>query len=935
MSDIRLSVSASLDEDVSGLFKPIVPAAERYGALAGQAFSRGFQSTAGKGAAGTAGAGVPAGTRPASGGQSPEQQERRRKTQQEKDDAAAAARKEKDAKREAQRAEAEQNRKRRSEEQAQQYVARIRTRYFEQEQRREEKKERDDKAAANRRDQETRRLAQRQEAEAKRRSERQEAETKRRAKAEERESEAAERRKAAATERARQYVARIKDRYFAQQQREEEREERRKERKQARAAAIEERDSRSFGQRTSYSAARTFERLTTSGVRYASDFARSAGVQLDLGSAVGKAVDLRRMASELSNSAYMPGAKGPNGQRVSSRELERLARDTGNMAGFDATETLGGLKDFVGKTGDLQTGRDLLKEMAVLAKATGTDLSDMVSAAGDAANAIDETPGALAKGESKAQKIVGLMRTIAGQGKLGAVEVSNLATQMAKLSASSTAFEGDSVANLADMGTLVQMARAKGGASSATSAATSVASFVGMIKTPARMREYEKATGQKIYNEDTGKFKSVEEIVLSSLEATGANPERLKKIFANVQGERAVAGFATTYRDAGGGEAGLAAVKAEFAKFRKIQMGEGEIKESFNRRMSDYDSQVTLFNNKISEIGASLAERLLPQLNALAPTVIKVVGSFGDLVAWAAQNPFRAIVSALGVSIMKAGIESVLRSGIETALKGAFSPGAAGSLVGGTAAAGTTGKTIPGLAGVGATPSAPGGAMGKALATAGAGLAIAATAVTIAEVGMLAIDKVFKTKEDAQAQAMKAEIEAANANNADKAAIRAAQVSPEEQRQRIKDLWSRGKFKEAEQVADDMASGKTVVPKEVYDRIAARKADLDAMLATADQGALRKDDPFYAGYNQDDVLSPIARAILPALSGSLSYITGGEHGTSFDAQAAREATAGNREALAAEQKRTNEILAGIKAAVEKGNLGMPAAPTAGTTAIAP
>jgi hypothetical protein len=934
MSDIRLSVSASLDEDVSGLFKPIIPAAERYGALAGQAFSRGFQSTAGKGAAGVAGAGAPAGARPAPGGQSPEQQDRRRKTQQEKDEAAAAARKEKEAKKEAQRAEAEQNKKKRSEEQAQQYVARIRNRYFEQEQRREEKKERDDKAAANRRDQETRRLAQRQEAEAKRRSERQEAEAKRRSKAEERESEAAERRKATAAERARQYVARIKDRYFAQQQRDEEREERRKERKQARAAAIEERDARSFGQRTSYSAARTFERLTTSGVRYASDFARSAGVQLDLGSAVGRAVDLRKMASELSNSAFMPGAKGPNGQRVSSRELESLARDTGNMAGFDATETLGGLKDFVGKTGDLQTGRDLLKEMAVLAKATGTDLSDMISAAGDAANAIDETPGALAKGESKAQKIVGLMRTIAGQGKLGAVEISNLATQMAKLSASSSAFEGDQVANLADMGTLVQMARAKGGASSATSAATSVASFVGMIKTPARMREYEKATGQKIYNEDTGKFKSVEEIVLSSLEATGANPERLKKIFANVQGERAVAGFATTYRDAGGGKAGLDAVKAEFAKYRKIQMGEGEIKESFNRRMSDYDSQVTLFNNKISEIGASLAERLLPQLNALAPTVVKVVGSFGDLLSWAAQNPFRAIVSALGVSIMKAGIESVLRSGIETALKGAFSPGAAGSLSG-VGAGGASGKSTPGLAGVGATPSAPGGAMGKALATAGAALAITATAVTIAEVGMLAIDKVFKTKEDAQAKAMELEIDAANKNAADKAAVRQAMVSPEEQRNQIKELWKQGRFAEAERVADDMASGKTAVSKDLYDRIAARKQDLDSRIASADEGILRKDDPFYAGYNQDGPMSSIARAIMPALSGSLSYITGGEKGTSFDAQAAREAQAGNKEALAAEQKRTNEILAGIKAAVEKGNLGMPAAPTAGTTAIAP
>lgn len=926
MSDIRLSVSASLDEDVSGLFRPTLPIAERYGELSGQAYAKGFQRGAGKifgGGLGAGSAGAAPGQR-TGGGQSPE----RKQTQQEKEDARAAARKERDAKREAQRQEAEQARRTKVEERAQQYVARIRTRYFEQEQRNQEKKERDERAVAQRKERDERAAAQKREADAKRQSARQEAEAKRRLKSEEREAEAAERRKANAAERTRRFLQGIRDRSMLQEQRAGEREDRRQERKRARESAIEEREARSFGQRTSYSAARTFERLTTSGVRYASDFARSSGVQLDLGGAVGRAVDLRKTASELSNSAYIPGMAGPNGQRVSARELESLARDTGNLAGFDASETLSGLKDFVGKTGDLKTGRDLLKEMAILAKATGTDLAHMISAAGDAANAIDETPGALGRGESKAAKIVGLMRTIAGQGKLGAVEVSNLASQMAKLSASSTAFEGDSVANLADMGTLAQMARAKGGASSATMATTSVASFVNLIKTPARMKEYERATGQKIYNEETGKFRSVQDIVLSSLEATGGDPMKLKKIFANVQGERAVGGFATTYRDAGGGEAGLAAVRAEFDKFRKIQMGEGEIKESFNRRMSDYDSQVTLFNNKISEVGASLAERLLPRLNALAPSVVKVVGSFGDLVAWAAQNPFRAVVNALGVSIMKAGIESVLRSGIEAALKGAFAPSAAGALSAG--AAGGAGKTAAGVAGgASAFPSAPGGGLGKALAAAGAAVAIAATAVTITEVGTLAIDKVFKMKEEAQDKALKTEIETANKNSADRAAIEAARVNPEEQRKKIAMLRSQGRMGEASELEQDMLFGRTTVSQELYDGLTQRKAALERQIEQASGGRLREDDPFYYtqqmfGYETTGRLA----------SGALSYVTAGEHGTSFDAQEMRTASAEKIAELKAEAQRTNELLASIKAGVERGG-GMPSAPTAGTTTITP
>lgn len=930
MSDIRLSVSASLDEDVAGLFKPVVPAAERYGELSGQAFARGFQRGAGKSIAGAVGGGTGAspGGRSGTGGQSQEQQEKQKQSRQEKSDAVAAARKERDAKRDAARAEADQNRKFKAEVSAFNYVQRIRERHFEQERSNQEKKAREEKSAQQRKDADAARSAKKQEADANKLA----ADAKRRAKAEENEAEAANRRKARREEYLRKYVDGVRSRSMLQEQRAGEREDRKKERLQNRNAAIEERDSRSFGQRTSYSAARTFERLSTSGVRYASDFARSAGVQLDLGGAVGKAVDLRKMASELSNSAYMPGAKGANGQRTNARELERLARDTGNMAGFDASETLGGLKDYVGKTGDLSTGRELLKEMAVLAKATGTDLSDMISAAGDAANAIDETPGALAKGESKAAKIAGLMRTIAGQGKLGAVEISNLATQMAKLSASSMAFDGDQVANLADMGTLVQMARSKGGASSATGAATSVASFVNLIKTPARMKEYEKATGEKVYNEDTGKFKSVEQIVLSSLKATGANPEALKKIFANVQGERAVAGFATTYRDAGGGEAGLTAVKAEFEKYRKIQMGQGEIKDSFNNRMADYDSQVTLFNNKIAEVGATLAERMLPQLNAIAPSIIKVVGSFGDLVAWAAQNPFRAVVSALGVSIMKAGIESVLRSGIESALKGAFSPGAAAALSGG--GVGGAGKAAVDAAkgGAGMFPSSPGGTMGKALAAAGAGLAITATAITIAEVGMMAIDKVFKQKEDAESRALAVEIEASNKNNAAKAEIEKARLTPEEQRKNIASLKSQGRHTEAAEAEMDLMLGRTTVSKETYGRLQQNKADIDRRVEAGTTGTLREDDPFTWLSRRNGLLS---EQLAGGLSGALSYVTAGEHGTSFDAQSMREASAAKIGELKAEQQRTNEILAGIKVAAEKGGIGTPTAPTAGTTAITP
>jgi hypothetical protein len=445
-------------------------------------------------------------------------------------------------------------------------------------------------------------------------------------------------------------------------------------------------------------AARNLAGVARAGVGVARDVARGAGVQFDLSSLVGKSVALETAATNVSNSAYQPGS----GQgRVDPKDLVAQARQIGNMAAFDPEQIMEGLTAFVGKTGDLKTGRDTLADLAKLSRATGTGLEDMVDAAGDVAIQLGDV-------SDKGPKIAAIMRTIAGQGKVGAVEIRDLAVQMAKLGAAASAFEGDPKKNIELMGAFAQSARQKGGAASATQAATSVAALINTFKTPARTAAFESATGKKVFNEKTGMLRDPKQLVMEALAATQGDPEKFKKIFANVQGARAVEGFATTFRQArsqamdrgvtgdGAVKAGLDAVEQEFKKFSK-PIGEDEQGGAFQKSMETSAARVQLFNNKIAEIGASVAERVLPQLEKLAPAIINAVDAMAKLIGWAAENPSKAITLAIVGSIAKAAIGSAVSGALTDLMKNAVTSGAglAGkALSGGAGAAGAIGLTL-------------------------------------------------------------------------------------------------------------------------------------------------------------------------------------------------------------------------------------------------
>lgn len=535
------------------------------------------------------------------------------------------------------------------------------------------------------------------------------------------------------------YKARVKDRYLRDQQKQGERDDadkagRREERIRAIAGGTKE----------------NLKRIGAGALGVAGSVARGAGVQTDLAAYVAQAVEVETRATELSSAAY--DEKRDKGKRIDPKSLVSLGRQVGQEAAFDPAKVLEGLQAFVGKTGDLATGKAALPGLAKLARATGTSLEDMVGSAGEAAKALGEVgPGkAFETAEAKGKALVDMLRLIAGQGKVGAVELKDLAQYGGRLAAASQAFGGDAAKNLGDMGALAQLSVARGGASSAAEAATAVAGFANTLKTPARAKEFA-GHGVKLEAEGGG-FRSVRAILKDAAAAAvektpsgGSSVLEFKKMFANVKGAQAAdpafQAYSKAFRDnlavtkdkTKADQAGKAAIDEMFDAFGKAVSAQEE-SDSFKASMDTSAAKVQQFNNRLGEIGAKVAEKVLPALEKMAPAIVNLAENAAKLIDFGVDNPGKAAGLALAASIGKASIDTIAKEGIERLITGA-----AGSAKGSQA--------------LGA-------------------LAIVATAITIGTVGKLVIDSVLDSKQKGVEAGIAADAAAQNALSAVRGAER-------------------------------------------------------------------------------------------------------------------------------------------------------------------
>lgn len=497
------------------------------------------------------------------------------------------------------------------------------------------------------------------------------------------------------------------------------------EREAAKAARASARELDRFATRTSHRATRFLmpnAPLASMARRGALDIARGYGIETGLGSAMQRGISLEARATQLSQAAYMPAASGAASKLQDPKKLIAEVQAIGDSLAMPYEDAMGALEAFVTKTGDLATGRSILEDMAKLAGATGTNLSDMVDAAADVSNALGDIP-------DKGKAIDAVMRQIAAGGKVGAVEIKDLAKYMARLSAASGAFGGNRAETIIKLGALTQLSRAKGGAASAAEAARSISGLANTLQTPARRAKFAEYGVQ--LEDAKGLLRDPMEILKESIQKTGGQTEPLKEMWANVIGAKPAQALATTYKQAGGGDAGMKAIQKELDTFMKsAALSQKQIDDANKARLGTDAAKVQQFNNELEKVANGIRADLAPRLAELTPKILELVKGFGQLVNWLAQNPGTAITAAISASIARAGLESALRAGIERVIN------QAATATGGTPA----GPGIAGKGGVGA------------LGTLSSALTITALAATTISVGMATIDLGFAAYGKAEAE---------------------------------------------------------------------------------------------------------------------------------------------------------------------------------------
>jgi hypothetical protein len=361
-------------------------------------------------------------------------------------------------------------------------------------------------------------------------------------------------------------------------------------------------------------------------------FALSSAIQQQMGESAA--------ASKLANQAGKPELKG------------QLLKEAQGVKGFTGEETLGAMSGFVAKTGDLQAARGLINDLGKLALATGTDFGEMGEAAGQAFNVIKDT---IPDSKEQLKAVNDVMRSLAQQGNLGAVEIKDMVTELAGLGAATRKFEGGPVQLIKTAGAMAQAAVARGGAESADEATTAVTRFSDdIIKNTGGA--FDKAGINRFTDKSRTKLRGPEDLMLDILDKSGGDLTKINDMFG-IYAQRAVGGFAPLYTDAEKKQkgSGRAAVKAEFAKYANATVSSKDIEARANSRLDDADLRfkevMKDFNARIGGELLPVVTELIPKFAKLLPYVDRAAELLGKMVAAFAEDPFAGVAKIVAAKL--------------------------------------------------------------------------------------------------------------------------------------------------------------------------------------------------------------------------------------------------------------------------------------------
>ena len=408
--------------------------------------------------------------------------------------------------------------------------------------------------------------------------------------------------------------------------------------------------------------------------------------------AVKKLNGFESAAVNLSNATYIPDMKGPNGEKIEGTKRAKvsdimdIAKEGQAATGFDKDELLTAWQSYVEKSSDAsafsgddpakrKAGKETLFGLAKLAKGSGTNIMELMGAAGALKTQNDNI---------SSEDMMKTMLNVVGQGKLGAISMADLASHSAIITASAGQFSmGQTEAQRSLLG-LSQIAYKTAG--TAPMAATAVSNFV--AETTGKQKQL-RAMGVEVndFNKDGSKkgIRDPGEIISEIFKKTGGDMAKIQAIY----GERGIKPFEslkTTYDAAEGeakvkdpkakkGEAGSLAVLKTVQKFERMGYAPKDAEDDFKAVQGTRTEQ---FNQAMLKVQDAFQTSLLPALEQFVTYLPQLTTTVSGAIKFFADHPFQGIGAMIGAAIAKdmaaAGIQKLITNAFSSA-SGAMSLG--------------------------------------------------------------------------------------------------------------------------------------------------------------------------------------------------------------------------------------------------------------------
>ncbi len=398
---------------------------------------------------------------------------------------------------------------------------------------------------------------------------------------------------------------------------------RRAAREAARAEAVEAArvrgNRRNFARATVGTAGRSVGGLV-SGVGSVGGSMLALGGGFAVAGAINDTIRNEKLAGKLANQAFRESGEGSGVSREAWRK-KFIATATKAGAGGEGTGTvLEGMSKFQALTGDTQTNLGIAQRAVDVATATGADVADVFSVAGETMLVMQQRG---IKGAAALKQVDEVLMALAAQGKLGSIEFADLATSMGKLGASTDAYKGDVVDLVTTMGAMAQIGK-RGGASNVEEATTALMRMRDdMIGNASRF----KAQGVDVFTRnDQGTKTGIRhplEVLAETMRKNKGDIEKTGKLFGT-RGAKVASPFFGMARELGGGDVGKGIELAleEFNTFRKARTSEKELKDSAAARRKQADMQLAA---AAQQFNAAIGKELLPTLTKLVPAFTKLI----------------------------------------------------------------------------------------------------------------------------------------------------------------------------------------------------------------------------------------------------------------------------------------------------------------------